>query len=247
MPNARNNYQLAVAWDLMDEIYGHRNEPKEKRVDKHGFVRQGRLEDFPILNKISNAIFQKAAHVDIDGERIYTKPMSNNTIVGLDHKGVRYVEQNPASGSQYAVRARSGEKIIWVMQNPGGYIGRIENGVVWKDPKHVKPPANQPVPGRTTVIHIKDAPVGWKTDDRYIYIGRRNFAEELPNSKWHNPTPLRTQEPQEREDNIREFSENFEISALRQQVGELKGKVLVCYCKPKECHGDVLAGAANFS
>jgi len=245
MPTAKDSYQLAVAWDLMDEIYGRPNEPKEKRVDKHGFTRQGRLEDFPMLNKIANAIFQKSAHVDLDGERVYTKPMANNSIVGLDHKGVRYVEQNPASGSPYALRARDGDKIIWVMQNPGGYIGRIDNGVVWKDPKYVKAPAVQPIAGKTTVIHIRDAPPGWKRDDRFVYIGRRNFAENLEQSKWHNPTPLRTREPQEREENLHQFIENFEISALRQQVGELKGKVLVCYCKPKACHGDVLAGAAN--
>ena len=246
MANARNDYQLAVAWDVMDEVYGNRHEPKEKRVDKHGFTRQGRLEEFPILKRIAHGIFQGEAWVELGGERVYTKRMANNTITGLDYKGVRYVEQNPASGSQYALRARNGEQIIWVILNKGGYIGRIENGLVFKDPAHVKKPANQPVPGRTTVIHIKDAPAGWKTDDRYLYIGRRNFAEDLLQSKWHNPTPLRTQEPQEREDNLREFSENFEISALRQHAGELKGKVLVCYCAPLPCHGNILAAAANF-
>jgi len=246
MPTARNDYQLAVAWDVLDEMFGDRDEIKEKRVDKHGFVRQGRLEEFPILQKIANAIFQNQASVELNGERVYTKRMANNTISGLDHKGIRYVEQNPASGSPYGLRAREGEKIIWVILNKGGYIGRIQNDIVFKDPKHVGQPANQPVPGRTTVIHIRDAPSGWKTDDRYVYIGRRNFAENLLRSKWCNPVSLRTQEPQEREDNLEQFSENFEISTLRQQVGELKGKVLVCYCNPKACHGDVLAAAANF-
>ncbi len=253
MPTARDDYQLACAWDLLDEIYGsaQEDEPiKEKRVDRHGFVKQGRLEDFPTLNRIANAVFQASAFIEIDGKRVYTRPMANNTITGLDHKGVRYVEQNPASGSTYGAKARNGEKIIWIMRNPGGYIGRIENGVVWKDPQHVKVASSQPVSGRTTVIHIRDAPANWKTDPRYVYIGRRNFAENLPASKWANPIPLRTQETQEREDNIRQFSENFEISALRPQAGELKGKVLVCYCKsrsqPKACHGDVLAGVANY-
>jgi hypothetical protein len=245
LPTARNDYQLACFWDIMDEMYGERNEPKEKRVDKHGFIRQGMLEEYPILNQIANAIFSPTAkHVDLNGERVYLKQMANNTIKGLDYKGLRYVEQNPASGSPYALKAQAGEKIIWVIQ--GSYIGRIENGVVWKDPKHVSKPNNQPVAGRTTVIHIKDAPSGWKLDKRYVYIGRRNFSEELMKSKWHNPTPLVTREPQEREENLRQFTENFEISTLRQEVGELKGKVLVCYCKPQACHGDVLAAAANF-
>lgn len=32
---------------------------------------------------------------------------------------------------------------------------------------------------------------------------------------------------------------------LLSQLHELKGKVLGCYCKPKACHGDVLAELAD--
>lgn len=245
MPTARDSYHLAAVWDLRDEIYGPPDEPKEKRVDKHGFIRQGALDEFPTLKRIANAVFQGDASVELGGERVYTKRMANGTITGLDHKGIRYVEQNPESGSSYALRAKSGEQIMWVMRTGGGYIGRVENGIVWRHPDHIKPTNHQPDTSKTVVIHIKDAPVGWKTNSKYVYIGRRNFAESLKGSKWENSVSLRTRDPQERERNIDQFAENFEISTLRQQAGELKGKILVCYCKPKACHGDVLAAAAN--
>lgn len=245
MPNARDSYHTAMAWDTFDEIFHPNDSTREKRVDKHGFIRQGRLEEFPVLNHIANAIFAGRNFVELDGERIYTKRMANGTITGLDHKGVRYVEQNPASGSPYAMRARQGERIMWVMRQNGGYIGRVDNGVVWKDPDHIKPVNHQPDTSKTVVIHIKDAPPLWKKNERYVYIGRRNFAEDLTRSKWCNPVSLRTKEPQERDLNLEQFAENFEIATLRQQVGELKGKILVCYCKPLACHGDVLAAAAN--
>jgi hypothetical protein len=170
--------------------------------------------------------------------------MASGTITGFKHKGLLYLEQNPAKDSPYGKRANAGEKIIWILF-AGAYIGRIDNGVVWKDPNFVKPTIAQPLDGKTIVIHIKDAPGNWKRNPQYVYIGRRNFAENLPRSKWCNPVSLRTREDQEREENLRQFNENFEISALRQQVGELKGKILVCYCHPQLCHGHTLAAAAN--
>lgn len=32
---------------------------------------------------------------------------------------------------------------------------------------------------------------------------------------------------------------------ILEKVGELKGKVLMCWCKPRPCHGDVLAEMAE--
>ena len=32
---------------------------------------------------------------------------------------------------------------------------------------------------------------------------------------------------------------------FRARVAELKGRTLVCFCKPKPCHGDILAAAAE--
>lgn len=34
-------------------------------------------------------------------------------------------------------------------------------------------------------------------------------------------------------------------TVFRNQVRALAGKTLVCFCKPKPCHGDVLAAAAD--
>lgn len=92
----------------------------------------------------------------------------------------------------------------------------------------------------TKVIHIQDAPKGWREDSSYVYIGRP--------SKWGNPFPLEEDSPQARKECIRQYKDWFRdqvflFKAIAQ--GELDGKKLVCFCKPKTCHGDVLADIAN--
>lgn len=85
----------------------------------------------------------------------------------------------------------------------------------------------------TKVIDMKTAPKGWKTDPNYVYIGRP--------SKWGNPY---TVSGYGREGCIKKFTEGMSAE-LKQSVGELKDKILVCYCKPFACHGDVLAKLAD--
>ena len=90
----------------------------------------------------------------------------------------------------------------------------------------------------SSVINIRDAPNGWQNDPRYVYIGRYHRSSKygsLPQSKWHNP-----------------FSGDRNLSILKyrsyvrkmphllRDIGELDGKILVCWCKPLPCHGDVL-------
>jgi hypothetical protein len=90
----------------------------------------------------------------------------------------------------------------------------------------------------TEVIHIRDMPKGGGS--KYVFIGRPSI--------WGNPFVL----PKDANDETRKvivwkFREYLKHSP--QLVGkarkELQGKVLVCYCKPKECHGDVLAAIAE--
>jgi hypothetical protein len=51
---------------------------------------------------------------------------------------------------------------------------------------------------------------------------------------------------QDRERVIAQFEQYLLNSPdLLAQVGELKGKDLVCYCAPKACHGDILLRLAN--
>ena len=74
-----------------------------------------------------------------------------------------------------------------------------------------------------TVVHCKDY--------NDIYIGRP--------SKWGNPFKINTDG--NREVVIEKYL-NWIMTQeeLLDSLGELEGKVLGCWCKPKECHGDVL-------
>ena len=74
-----------------------------------------------------------------------------------------------------------------------------------------------------------------------VYIGRAvsNLAWDLPRSKWANPFFVKNYEHshadlQKYEKHLRSDSE------LMSHLGELEGKTLGCWCKPKSCHGDVL-------
>ena len=80
------------------------------------------------------------------------------------------------------------------------------------------------------VIHIRNK----KGTDNEVYIGR--------GSKWGNPFRINTNS--NREKVINEYS--LYITAgegmhLLNDLHELRGKTLVCFCKPHKCHGDVLA------
>lgn len=75
----------------------------------------------------------------------------------------------------------------------------------------------------TKVVHCKKEPFD-------VYIGRP--------SKWGNPFSIRDYS---REEVIEKYKEWIvEQDDLLLQLGELKGKTLGCWCKPKDCHGDIL-------
>ena len=87
-----------------------------------------------------------------------------------------------------------------------------------------------------------------KNKDRYdVYIGR--------GSKWGNPyTHLPLSDTQakykvsSRKESIEKYKEYLLIgdgSHLLNDLDELKGKKLGCYCKPKSCHGDILSTLCN--
>lgn len=87
-----------------------------------------------------------------------------------------------------------------------------------------------------------------------VYVGRP--------SKWGNPyaigdskfmkgivTGLGEKDEMSRQEVVAQYEWRLfytEIGAtLRQQIGELKGKDLVCWCSPEACHADVLLKLAN--
>lgn len=72
-----------------------------------------------------------------------------------------------------------------------------------------------------------------------IYIGR--------GSKWGNPYAIGF-DGDDRDEAIRKFEYDFQRGFLKftkEDVLQLKGKTLGCYCKPAACHGDVLAEYLN--
>ena len=71
-----------------------------------------------------------------------------------------------------------------------------------------------------------------------IYIGR--------GSKWGNPFKMVGRTKAERHRVIELYKVWFwKQEDLVNSLDELKGKVLGCYCKPAECHGDFLSELVN--
>ena len=80
------------------------------------------------------------------------------------------------------------------------------------------------------VVHCRKEPYD-------IYIGRKNG--DLPQSKWANPFVVgKDCKRGECIDMYREWI--MTQPQLLADLHELEGKVLGCWCKPKNCHGDVL-------
>jgi hypothetical protein len=89
----------------------------------------------------------------------------------------------------------------------------------------------------TRVVNCRRAPYD-------VYIGR--------GSKWGNPWThlllagtLAEYQVATREDAIDAFECYLLDSELIHDLHELKGQILGCYCKPRSCHGDILARLAN--
>ena len=86
-------------------------------------------------------------------------------------------------------------------------------------------------PAAARVVHCKRAPYN-------VYIGRP--------SKWGNPFSHRSGTLAEfrvstREEAITKYRAwIIQQPRLLEQLPELRGKILGCWCAPKSCHGDVL-------
>lgn len=97
----------------------------------------------------------------------------------------------------------------------------------------------------TRVIHIRNAPPGWEQNPDYVYIGRagHGFSGEYGNPHvlgWCSFCGGR----HEREGVVEAFklyarARRAADPDWRALVEKLRGKWLVCFCKPKDCHGDV--------
>lgn len=91
----------------------------------------------------------------------------------------------------------------------------------------------------TSVINVKDAPEDWQTNSEYVYIGRTGKGLVGP---WGNPFLL-LPPPQARLDTLSTYKHwllSRDKEYLNKMKQELRGKTLVCFCKPKPCHGDII-------
>lgn len=105
----------------------------------------------------------------------------------------------------------------------------------------------------TTVINIRSAPRGWERDARYVYIGRagRGFP-----GTWGNPHQVgfchACSKPgapvtHQRGEAVSAYKRDLSVAPLltKNALEQLRGKILVCFCKPLACHGDVIAEYLN--
>ena len=103
-------------------------------------------------------------------------------------------------------------------------------------PVEVPAPVPEPAPPLTTVIHVRDSVHGKDGGDNEVYIGRP--------SQWGNPFVI--PRDGDRAQVIAAYRDYLHGNpGLMAQLGELRGKTLVCYCAPQPCHGDVLAALVN--
>jgi len=96
----------------------------------------------------------------------------------------------------------------------------------------------------TTVIHINWAPQGWQDKSNYVYIGRAGCGLS---GYFGNPIKIEGGKRGSTLKNYRRYLEHrlMTDTAFYTRVKELKGKTLVCFCKPKPCHGDILIEYIN--
>jgi hypothetical protein len=79
----------------------------------------------------------------------------------------------------------------------------------------------------------------WSKDQNNIYIGRNMdfYVKGTNKSKWANPYTLKKYKLEECLSLYEDYIRN---SNLYNELEELAGKILGCWCKPEPCHGDIL-------
>ena len=104
-------------------------------------------------------------------------------------------------------------------------------------------------PGTQEVINVRvselrrrgyNSLVEWLDDPAHVYIGRSNpHVHGAVQSKWHNPFGL---QKYGRQGCLQRYEEYILGNAeLLNDLPELKGKILGCWCAPEPCHGHILA------
>ena len=107
---------------------------------------------------------------------------------------------------------------------------------------------------KTTVVNVKTCYLRpkyqnlkqWMDEDKHVYIGRKRivfidgkrFPEE--DSPWANP--YKVGRDGTREEVVRKYRRYIKRKIKDGDVDleDLRGKILGCWCKPDNCHGDIL-------
>jgi hypothetical protein len=90
----------------------------------------------------------------------------------------------------------------------------------------------------TRVIHIKDAPLDWRNDPNYVFIGRPSPYE----NEHRVVEPTKDDPGCPRGEAVKRFKEDFDSNKELQElvIKNLLFKILVCYCGSRyNCHGGV--------
>lgn len=93
-----------------------------------------------------------------------------------------------------------------------------------------------------TVVRIKRQN-GQVVQDCDVYIGRacNRGGWNLLQSKWHNPFTAAEYGDQA----IILYEQYIRASPLINEIEELRGKTIGCWCAPNPCHGDILVKILN--
>lgn len=81
-------------------------------------------------------------------------------------------------------------------------------------------------------------------DPDIVYIGRGSI--------WGNPHVMKNNTDEERQEAVEKYRktlwELIEYGLItKEMLLELDGKRLACFCKPKDCHGDVIVSAIEWA
>lgn len=96
----------------------------------------------------------------------------------------------------------------------------------------------------TTVIHIRDAPPDWQLKSEFVYIGRagKGLSGEYGNEHpvgWCSFCSVQHARGEAVQAHRVDVRRRLLVDpAYRSQLELLRGKTLVCFCKPRSCHGD---------
>jgi hypothetical protein len=107
----------------------------------------------------------------------------------------------------------------------------------------------------TSVVNIRvnnirplyDNLAQWMANPNHVYISTRMIVlvanKRFPpkNSMWHNPFSPKSSSLEECHQKYRKYIINkISKEGLIDELLDLDGKVLGCWCKPDACHGDIL-------